>query len=41
MIAGYVGNSDVLDTAMLRFALAYEDQNEKDFKALKAAAAKQ
>ena len=38
MISGYVGNSDELDKAMLKFALAYSEQNEKDFKALKAAA---
>lgn len=38
MIAGYVGNSDALDKAMARFAFAYADQNEKDFKALTAAA---
>ena len=38
MIAGYVGNSDVLDEAMARFAFAYADQTEKDFKALAAAA---
>jgi uncharacterized protein (DUF2252 family) len=38
MIAGYVGNSDVMDKAMTRFAFAYADQNEKDFKALTAAA---
>jgi uncharacterized protein (DUF2252 family) len=38
MIAGYVGNSDTLDNAMARFAFTYADQNEKDFKALVAAA---
>ena len=38
VIAGYMGNSDELDKAMLHFALAYADQNDKDFKALKAAA---
>ena len=38
MIAGYAGNSDALDKAMARFAFAYADQNEKDFKALTAAA---
>ena len=38
MIAGYVGNSDELDKAMAQFAFAYADQNEKDFKALTAAA---
>jgi uncharacterized protein (DUF2252 family) len=38
MIAGYAGNSDELDKAMARFAFAYADQNEKDFKALTTAA---
>ena len=39
MIAGYVGNSDELDQAMVRFAFAYADQTEKDHQALAAAAA--
>ena len=34
MIAGYVGGSDRLDTAMTRFARAYADQVEADFEAL-------
>ena len=38
MIAGYAGNSDELDEAMVRFAFDYADQTEKDFKALGAAA---
>ncbi len=38
MIAGYTGNSDELDEAMVNFAFAYADQNEKDFNALVAAA---
>src|SRR5215204_2074010 len=38
MIAGYAGNSDELDEAMVRFAFAYAEQNEKDFNALAAAA---
>ena len=38
MIAGYAGNSDELDEAMVRFAFAYADQTEKDFKALGVAA---
>ncbi len=37
-IAGYTGKSDELDKAMARFAFAYADQNEKDFKSLTAAA---
>ncbi len=38
MIAGYVGNIDELDEAMVHFAFAYADQTEKDYKALAAAA---
>jgi len=38
MIAGYAGNSDELDKAMVNFAFAYADQNEKDYAALVAAA---
>ncbi|MEQ1586033.1 MAG: DUF2252 domain-containing protein [Cyclobacteriaceae bacterium] len=38
MIAGYVGKNDELDNAMVKFAFAYADQTEKDFKALEAAA---
>jgi len=38
MISGYVGESDELDKAMVRFAFAYADQTEKDHKALAAAA---
>lgn len=38
MLAGYVGNSDELDEAMIRFAFAYADQNEKDYEALVKAA---
>jgi uncharacterized protein (DUF2252 family) len=38
MISGYVGNSDELDEAMIRFAFAYAKQNEKDYKALVKAA---
>jgi uncharacterized protein (DUF2252 family) len=40
MLSGYVGNSEELDEAMVRFAFAYADQTEKDYDAL-AAAAKQ
>ena len=36
-IAGYMGNSDELDKAMVTFAMAYADQTEKDYKALMAA----
>jgi uncharacterized protein (DUF2252 family) len=38
MISGYVGNSEDLDKAMVRFGFAYADQTEKDHKALGAAA---
>jgi uncharacterized protein (DUF2252 family) len=38
MITGYVGNSEELDEAMVRFAFAYADQTEKDYDALVAAA---
>jgi hypothetical protein len=38
MISGYIGNSEELDDAMVRFAFAYADQTEKDYKALAAAA---
>ncbi len=38
MIAGYAGNSDELDEAMVNFAFAYADQTEKDFNTLTAAA---
>jgi uncharacterized protein (DUF2252 family) len=38
MIAGYAGKSDELDEAMVKFAFAYTDQTEKDYKALKEAA---
>jgi hypothetical protein len=38
MLAGYVGNSDELDEAMIRFAFSYAEQNEKDYDALVKAA---
>lgn len=37
-IAGYVGKNDDLDEAMVKFAFAYADQTEKDYKALQEAA---
>jgi hypothetical protein len=37
-IFGYIGNSNELEDAMVRFAFAYADQTEKDHKALAAAA---
>lgn len=38
MISGYVGKSDELDEAMVKFAFAYADQTEKDYNALKESA---
>jgi uncharacterized protein (DUF2252 family) len=38
MISGYMGKSGELDEAMVRFAFAYADQTEKDYRALVAAA---
>jgi uncharacterized protein (DUF2252 family) len=38
MLAGYVGSSDVLDEAMVRFGFSYALQTEKDFGALADAA---
>ncbi len=38
MLAGYMGKSDELDEAMVKFAFAYADQTEKDYNALKQAA---
>jgi len=38
-IAAYLGRSDVFDRAVADFAVAYADQNERDFRALQAAAA--
>ncbi|WP_118178431.1 DUF2252 domain-containing protein [Paraburkholderia phosphatilytica] len=37
LISGYVGKSDAFDDAIVQFALAYADQNEKDWTVLKAA----
>ena len=38
-IAAYLGNADVFDQAIARFASAYADQNEQDHQALASAAA--
>jgi uncharacterized protein (DUF2252 family) len=38
-IAAYLGNSDVFEQAIARFAAAYADQNERDYAALAQAAA--
>jgi hypothetical protein len=37
-IASYLGKSDVFDQALAEFAVAYADQNERDYAALVAAA---
>jgi len=34
MISGYLGSNDLFDKAVAKFALAYADQNERDYKAL-------
>ena len=38
-IASYLGGSDVFDRAVADFSVAYADQNERDYAALKKAAA--
>ncbi len=38
-IAAYLGNSDVFENAIADFAVAYADQNERDFEAFNAAIA--
>ena len=38
-IASYLGSSDEFDRAMVEFARAYADQNERDYADLKAAVA--
>jgi hypothetical protein len=38
-IAAYLGTSDVFDRAIVEFAAAYADQNERDYEALAQAAA--
>jgi hypothetical protein len=37
-IAAYLGSGDAFDRAIVEFALAYADQNQKDFDTAKAAA---
>lgn len=37
LLVGYVGKSEAFDNAIAQFALAYAEQNEKDWSALKAA----
>lgn len=39
MLSGYLGTGDRFDQALTRFAVAYADQNERDFQRLVAAAA--
>jgi hypothetical protein len=36
-IAAYLGNTDVFDQAIVRFAETYADQNERDYEALQVA----
>ena len=36
-IGAYLGKSDAIDTALAEFAVAYADQNERDYQALVAA----
>ncbi len=37
LISGYLGKSDVFDKAIEKFAVAYADQNDKDYESLKRA----
>jgi uncharacterized protein (DUF2252 family) len=39
LLSGYLGNSDTLDDAILSFSVTYAEQNERDYQALKNAAA--
>ena len=34
MISGYLGSNDSFDKAVAKFALAYADQNKRDYNAL-------
>jgi hypothetical protein len=36
-IAAYLGNGDTFDRALVEFSNAYADQNDRDYRALKAA----
>jgi len=38
-IAGYLGKSDVFDTALGKYAISYADQTERDYDSLRQAAA--
>jgi uncharacterized protein (DUF2252 family) len=38
MISGYLGNSDVFDNAIVKFAAAYADQTESDHRSMRKAA---
>lgn len=35
--SGYLGNSEIFDKALAKFAGAYADQTEKDYKAMRKA----
>jgi len=37
MISGYLGNSDIFDQAIVKFASAYADQTESDHRAMRKA----
>lgn len=37
LISGYLGKSDAFDQALVAFSVAYADQNDKDYAALKRA----
>jgi hypothetical protein len=39
LISGYLGTGDAFPNAVTSFAVAYADQNERDYEALQAAAA--
>ena len=39
VLSGYLGTGDVFDRAVSAFAVAYADQNERDFQRLVQAAA--
>ena len=37
LLAGYMGKSDAIDDALVRFACAFADQNDRDFETFQAA----
>jgi hypothetical protein len=40
LISGYLGESDTFDKAILEFSIAYADQSERDYDAVRKAARK-